>query len=548
MNNARRTAGSADCSSSRSHFLDHWNRALLLGTGSVVALTLFGCGGGSDAGANNPAISSASASTTVGQNTHSDAALSEAEIVASTPGGSPFIQRLSVHVDDPTLLSSVEFVIEPKPGSASKAVDVTYSGAALTARGYFSGGRYFAAAQLTLPVFGLYAGYTNQVTLQLHFQDGSNQALRTSITTSDYVDPTGIYQRPTILKQRAPGSSLGFDFFFMKSGLESPVVVDTDGEIRWAVPTTFSATSTGLQGDEFVIGDTFLPIVHRLSLDGTFGESPLDSPTTPITDFNHNIDRGKTGLLAEVDTKTNVESTVAEITGQGGLLDLWDMAAIISSYMLAHGDDPTAFVRPGVDWFHSNAATYDPTDDSVIISSRENFLIKLDYQTHQIIWILGDPTKYWYTFPSLRAKALTLAPGGLYPIGQHAISITPNGHLLLFNDGDGSLNQPAGAPAGETRTFSAVSAYSIDTEAMTAQNLWNFEYGQTIYSPVCSSAYVSPEGSLLVDYATADNITAARLVGLDSNHNVAFDFQYPTSGCNTSWNAVPIALDSLILD
>ena len=44
-----------------------------------------------------------------------------------------------------------------------------------------------------------------------------------------------------------------------------------------------------------------------------------------------------------------------------------------------------------------------------MVSSRENFVMKLDYHTGNIIWILWDPSKYWYTFPSLRAKALTLA-------------------------------------------------------------------------------------------------------------------------------------------
>lgn len=110
------------------------------------------------------------------------------------------------------------------------------------------------------------------------------------------------------------------------------------------------------------------------------------------------------------------------------MLNQWQLGAILGAYMESQGDDPSAFVRPGTDWFHNNAATYDPVDDSVIISSRENFVIKLDYSTGRIIWILGDPTKYWYTFPSLRAKALTLAPGGLYPIGQHAVSISSDGH------------------------------------------------------------------------------------------------------------------------
>ena len=99
------------------------------------------------------------------------------------------------------------------------------------------------------------------------------------------------------------------------------------------------------------------------------------------------------------------------------------------------------------------------------LMSRTNVL---GYSTGMIIWILGDPTKYWNTFPSLRAKALTLAPGGLYPIGQHVLSITSDGLLMLFNDGLGSLNQPASEPAGQTRTYSAVSAYSIDQASMTA--------------------------------------------------------------------------------
>jgi hypothetical protein len=184
----------------------------------------------------------------------------------------------------------------------------------------------------------------------------------------------------------------------------------------------------------------------------------------------------------------------------------------------------------------------------VIVSSRENFVIKLDYRTGSIRWLLGDPTKYWYSFPSLRAKALMLAAGGLYPIGQHGVSITSDGLLMLFNDGLGSLNQPAGAPAGESRTYSAVSAYSIDEASMSAQEAWRFDYGQSIYSEICSSAYESVGQSILVDYAAADHITQARLVGLDSSHNVVFDFEYPTVSCDTSWNALPIAFDNLSID
>ena len=53
------------------------------------------------------------------------------------------------------------------------------------------------------------------------------------------------------------------------------------------------------------------------------------------------------------------------------------------------------------------ALYYNRADDSLIVSSRENFVICLDYETQAIKWILGDPTKKWYQFPSLRTFALT---------------------------------------------------------------------------------------------------------------------------------------------
>ena len=514
---------------------------------ATFVLLLTACGGSSSV-TPNPSSAAGSASATASAilaedlGPHSEATYSALQIVGSDPGVSPFIQRLTISGNS-LWISTVEFTIQPKPGSASKAVDVTYSLEALLARGYLKG-------DLTLPIFGLYEGYTNVVSLHFTFQDGSTLAMTTNINTADYVDPTGIYQHPTILKQRVAGSALGFNFFYVKSELGSPVIIDSDGEVRWVVPGVLDAMSTALQGDEFVVGDAQAATVHSVRLDGTLSASRLASPS--VLNFHHNIDYGNVGLLAEVTTQSNgvenFESTVMEITDQGSVLNQWDLGPIISAYMTSMGDDPTAFVRPPIDWFHNNAAAYDPSDDSVIISSRENFVVKLDYHTGQIIWILGDPTKYWYTFPSLRAKALTLAPGGLYPIGQHAVSITAEGNLLLFNDGLGSVNQPAGQPAGETRTFSAVSAYSIDAKTMTAQNIWNFENAQTVFSSVCSSAYKAPEESLLINYATADNDKQALLVGLDSNHAIAFEFEYPTVSCDTSWNAVPIPLEDFTVN
>lgn len=463
--------------------------------------------------------------------------------VGSQQGVTPFISFVRLYSINLGSAVSARYTIEPKPGSASKPVGVQYSIDALARRGYVDA----ASGIMTLPVFGLYAGYSNSVSVQIQFQDNSTNDIRVSIATASYTDPNSIYDRPSILARRAAGSVLGFDFFFMKSALGSPVVVDTDGEIRWAstgVPNGFASI---FQDNGFVICDITSPTIRRLELDGSIGSAPIDAPA--YTMCHHNIDPGKQGLLAEVNTRTggvtNLESMLSELDSSGAVLNEWDFASLLGNYMRSQGDDPGTFVRPGVDWFHMNAATYDPQDDSVIVSSRENFVIKVDYTSGDIIWILGDPTKYWYTFPSLRARSLQLAAGGLYPIGQHATSITSDGLLMLFNDGYASLNQPAGAPAGASRTYSAVSAYAIDPVTLTAQEVWHFDYGQTIYSAICSSAYEASGSSLLVDYAYASGGTKARLVGLDAGHNVIFDFEYPNAGCNTSWNAQPIQFENL---
>ena len=464
--------------------------------------------------------------------------------VNAQPGVTPFISSVKLSGQDLESVTTIRYTIARKPGSVSKPVKVQYSIGALKQRGYTTP----IGNSITLPVFGLYAGYLNHVVIELSFVDTSTQILAIDIATASYSDPNQIYDKPTILQGRAPAATLGFDFIYLKSQFGTPIVVDTDAQIRWVGPNIgyVSSASQAFIGSSFFIGDSSSKSFTRLELDGV--THPLQILSSTVTAFHHNIGPGKVGLIAEVNTgSSGIESTAIEIDKSGKVLSQWDLAALLSSYMRSQGDDPALFVRPGVDWFHMNSTVYDQRDDSLIVSSRENFVIKIDYKTGSIKWIFGDPTKHWYTFPSLRAKALQLDSGGLYPIGQHALSINSAGQLELFNDGEGSLNQPAGASPGGSRTYSVVSAYTIDPIAKMAHEAWRFDYGQKIFSAVCSSAYEAGGKTLLVDYAYADGGTHSRLVGLDTGHNVVFDFQYSSTYCGTSWNAQPIRLENLII-
>ena len=513
-------------------FLYSVRRVFLL----TVIASLCACGGGKGAGSGG--VSSASIGSLAILT--SQAARSDLAYVGQSKGITPFIAFVALHASTLNELKSISYTIQPKPGSVSKPVNVSYTIKALIRRAP----RSAFAGNIDLPIFGLYSGYANEISVQAMFSDGSTFTIPVVVISDTYRDPNDIYDKPLFIKKRDPGSTLGFDFFAMKSNLGTPVIVDTDGAIRWMGTGINSSISSILIDNGFLIGDQDSTNIYRLEFDGRISTKNLIS--TNYKSFHHNLDPGRIGILAEITTGADIESTINELTPTSGFGKEWSLAKLISEYMRSQGDDPTLFVRRGADWFHSNAVTYDPRDNSLIVSSRENFIVKISYDTGTIIWIFGDPTKYWYTFPSLRAKALTLAPGGLYPVGQHATSITSDGLLMIINDGRGSAHQPAGTSGGVSRSYTAISAYSIDTVNSSATEVWRFDNGQTILSAICNSSYEVQDKSLLVDYAVADNLTHTRLVGLDSSHNVVFDFQYKNdAGCNTSWNAVPVNFDQM---
>lgn len=491
----------------------------------LASLLLAGCNGSS-----NPPVS---------------AQARQASMVAQQAGVTPFIATLTLQVERYGELASAGFTIAPKPGTYSRPVSVDYE------KSWFERTRAFNAAsgQLAITVFGLYANYRNDITVTLRFNDGASQVLQLALQTAQYAGPASVYQAPAIRRARGSGNDPGFDYVFIKNRIATPVVIDTDGNLRWVGNSLPESLSSLFAGDSFYVGSATAPTLHRVFFDGTTTSLPIISGK--YANFHHDLTQGKVGLLAEFDTVVNNfpngGTIIAEIANDGAVLKEWDLATIFSTYMRAHGDDPFNFVRAGADWLHINSAIYDPRDDTLIVSSRENFIVKIGYDTGDIRWIFGDTSKHWYVdYPSLRALALRLTSGKA-PIGEHALSLLANGDLLLLNNGLGSLNNPPGTSPGITREFSTPSRYAIDETTRTAREAWSYNHVPTTYSDVCSSVYEATPGKYLVGYAAAQARTSAILLGVDSQGNVSFEFDYPTSMCGTLFIAQPIAFEALRL-
>ena len=472
-------------------------------------------------------------------------------ITAQNAGPTAFISQLTLTASDTSVLKSIQFAITPKPGSVTRPLSGTYTQDYMISRGYLVP----PSTDIFLPVYGLYDGYTNDVTLTYNFLDGSSKTDTTMITTDAFDDQGCGYKNPTVLQARTESTDLSYDYIFVRSGCGdySPVILDTDGALRWVstmgIPNALTASSLFFNGAAYEANG---PTLNRVDLDGTITVLG-DYSTDGVVNFHHNIDPGKTGVLLEADTNDFYESIIMEVDLSGALLKTWNLADIISAAMTAGGDDPTQFVYPApTDWFHSNAVTYNRADNSLIVSSRENFVICLDYETGTIKWILGDQTKKWFQFPSLAQFALTVPPDSLPPIGQHALSITFDQDLLLYDDGFFSSFQQ---PPGENRTYASPRKYQLDlTDASagdppgTATEVWNFEQDQSILSPICSSVYEDAPLNYLIDHAFVGGFSTltpyAQLLGLDAAGNTIFYYQYATTFCDQAYNSLPIHLEN----
>lgn len=274
--------------------------------------------------------------------TEEDATQAEAahvSVATQTPGVTPFIANLALGLDDFANLDSVSFTATPKPGTYSKPLALTHTRAWLERRGAWSA----AGKRLAFPVFGLYASYQNNVIFTARFRDASPHVERLTLAAPAYTGPGAVYATPVVRTARSAAVSPGFDYMLVQNAVSTPVLLDTDGNVRWIGAGPNNSISSLFNVDAFIVGSQTLPELYRVELDGSTTTRPLAS--TRYTNFHHDLTPGKTGLLAELDALDGgiprIESILAEISPTGEVIKEWDLAALFRAAMLAAGDDPS---------------------------------------------------------------------------------------------------------------------------------------------------------------------------------------------------------------
>ncbi len=463
-----------------------------------------------------------------------------------------FAQTAVISSNSITQINTVNFIVHTKPGNNSKDINVTYSLDYLARQGYV----HYDRATVEAPIFGLYSAYLNSVDLTVNWKDNTSNTTPLQIQTDAFT--SGYQITNIVINKQYVNPKLSY--ILLDSAPDAPIILDIDGETRWQTeiagkvlrPVYFDSTG-------FLVGLRGGPTIYKVNFKGEVIAS-YNLSDKRYSQFHHNIETGKTGLFAGVHFTDNTvdkpASVMVEMTPQGTIMNTWDFDSIIGGQIQVAGEDPllpVPFVQNGVDWFHMNSQIYVPQDDSIIVSSRENFVIKIDYSTKKIKWIMGDPKKIWYQNYPKSLQPLALSISGKEPIGQHALSIVGDpAHLLLFNNGWGNTVLPN---VGDNRKYSAVSLYEINESLMTANEIWTFDDGQAIMSPICSSVYKTASGDYLVDFATSSSGHLARIMVVDDSKNIYFDMALPIrsvtlqqSSCDTAYRAREIKLESLNLN
>lgn len=140
--------------------------------------------------------------------------------------------------------------------------------------------------------------------------------------------------------------------------------------------------------------------------------------------------------------------------------------------------------------FHINAIQVD-VDGNLIISCRHmDEITKIDVNTGDIIWRLGGSLCRNNQF-----RFVNDTVGGFFGFShQHDIQLLPNGHFLIFDNGN--LKSPQ---------YSRAVEYSIDEVNKTVTKVWEYKHNPSIYSTSQGSVQRLPNGNTVINWSGNDN-------------------------------------------
>jgi arylsulfate sulfotransferase len=244
---------------------------------------------------------------------------------------------------------------------------------------------------------------------------------------------------------------------------------------------------------------------------------------------------------APTETARVVGDIVLEVTPDGAVINRWNILDMLDPYRLCYGSRAGYWIRRGFpetrDWCHANAAAHDANDDSIIVSLRtQDCIIKFDRATGELKWILGTHDNWKAPWSDKLLKPVGHVD---WTFHQHDCSITADGHVLCFDNGNYRAT-PFDEKTPPEDTYSQVVEFEIDADAMTVRQVWSYAGapGNRDYACYQGGAFRLPKtGNTLMSYGgivtmdgkphdmAEEGFCRSRLLEVTPDGDVVFDLR-----------------------
>jgi arylsulfate sulfotransferase len=417
------------------------------------------------------------------------------------------------------------------------------------------------------PLLGFKPGRTNQITVTVHDKYGNEftapepAVFITGPLPSDFPTIVLLESKP---EKMEPGYTLS-RLVNRNDNKAYLSVVDSSGEVIWysAVPTTSDVR-------QLENGDLFIPLTTNFVEINMLGNTVNTwvVPAGLTINLHDGVPTGHGTILylndasrvltnfptsasdsnAPTQTTSVLYNRIVEISAtNASLLNLWSPIDVLDPRLLTYLTFDS-HVALGWDIEHANALIEDPRDNSIIVSMRnQNLVFKFSRETGLLKWILG-PHENWG--PAFQQYLLTpVSTPFEWQYGQHAPMITPQGTLLLYDDGNVRAS-PFNPSVPDANNYSRAVEYEINEEKMEVSQVW--DYGRTnadrlFTDRVGNADWLPQRGNVLINFgyiiytngfrpspfAPAATMVRIKEVTHEADPEVVFDLAYFDYG-NTS--------------
>lgn len=400
----------------------------------------------------------------------------------------------------------------------------------------------------TLPILGLYAGSGNKVSISI--SDKDDLITLTDTITIQTAPLPPFFPDIEINTVNENLMERGFHFNEFNVGnagnLNSyPFIYDNKGKVRWYMD--LSSFGRIIWPIQFNDDGSFYSVYGVSILEFDMTGKELNRVVVEENNMHHDIiklpnanyvvavSRVGTTMIKNGEESISVEDFIIEVDKAGNIVTEWDMAEVLDVNRINLTDG-------GHDWFHMNAIWYDESDHSLIVSGRNQGLVKVNWE-NELQWILA-PHQGWGKAgrqgqgPDTSPCLLTAVDESGNPLsdeiqqgtaesnnfswvwGQHAPLILPNGNVFIFDNG---FNRNF----GNATSYSMATEYQINEDDRTVQVVWSYgkERGEETFSNIISDVDYLPEtgNRLIMPGFITSPVSSSKIIELTQSGQVVFE-------------------------